>query len=92
MADHAGDFGVTQLLGHGGGLARVASVVLGNQFKLDLLAAYQQILGIEFVNRQTHAVFSVFADMRNAAGRRTGVGDFDGLHFLGLGDGRSQRQ
>ena len=92
MTDDAGDFAVTQFLGHGGGLARVASVVLGNQFKLDLLAANQQVLGIEFVNRKAHAVFSVLTNMRNTPRRRTGVGDFDGLHFLGLGDGRSQRQ
>ena len=66
MTDDAGNFGVAQLLCHSGGLTRVAGVVLGHQFKLDLFAADHQILGVEFVNRKAHAVFGVFANMGNA--------------------------
>ena len=84
MPNHARNLLVAQFLRDRRGLARLAAVVLGDQFKLDLLAANHQVLRIERVNRQAHAVFGVLADMRNAARGGASVGDFDGLHRLGL--------
>ena len=85
VAHHARHLLVAQLLRHGGGLARVACVVFSRNFKLDLLAADDEVLGVEVVNRQAHTVFGVFANVGNAAGHGARVGDLDGLHVLGGG-------
>ena len=44
-----------------------------------------QVLRVQLVNGQAHAVFGVLADVGDAARGRAGVGDLDGLHVLRLG-------
>jgi len=83
VPDHAGHLGIAHLLGHGGGLTRIACVVFGGQLEADLLAPDHGVLGIGFFNRQTHAVFGVLADVGNAARDRAGVTDLHHLHVLG---------
>ena len=92
VAHHACHLLVAQLLRHGGGLAWVARVVFGRDFKLDLLAADDEVLGVQVVNGQTHAVFRVLADVGNAARHRACVADLDGLHVLGGGQVGRQRK
>ena len=69
----------------GGGGLRVGLVVLGLHFKLHLLAAEGDALGVVFLDGQAHAVFDVLAQMRLGAGERRGGAELD--DFLGL-DGR----
>ena len=92
VADHARHLGVAQFLRHGSGLARVAGVVFGHQLELDLLAANHQVLRIQLAQSQADAVFSVFADVRDAAGRGASVGNLDDLHFLGVAHRSGQAQ
>ncbi|AEK59977.1 hypothetical protein CFU_0139 [Collimonas fungivorans Ter331] len=82
MPDYPRHFGVDQFLGDAGGLFRIAGVVFSLQYELDLLAADDQVPGVQIVDRHACAVFIVLADMRHRTGNRA---DVRNLHDLLLG-------
>ena len=61
----------------------------GKKIKFEI-AADGQVLRVQLVNGQAHAVFGVLADVGDAARGRAGVGDLDGLHVLRLSGGGQQ--
>ncbi|CAM2144501.1 conserved hypothetical protein [Paraburkholderia tropica] len=79
MADHGDDLVVDELLRDLGGLARVGTVVLTVERERDLLAADRQTLGVDLFDRETRAVFVVFAEVGRAARERADVTDLDHL-------------
>jgi len=90
VTHHARHLLVAQLLRHGGGLARVARVVFGRNFKLDLLATDRDALGIDVFNSHARAVFVVLAVVGLGAGNRCHVTDLDHL-FLCRGQSGDSR-
>ena len=71
---------------------KVAGVVLGGDLKTDFLAANDQVLGVQIVNRQTNPVLGVLADVGDATRRGAGVGDAHGLRILRLRAGGQQQR
>src|SRR6185436_16722188 len=78
MADHAGDFGVDQLLRDRGADFGIGLVVLGDEDELHFLAVELGLGRVGFLDREARAVLVVLAEVRDAAGERADVADF---HF-----------
>jgi hypothetical protein len=78
VADHAGDFGVDQLLRDRGADFRIGLVVLGDEDELHFLAVDLGLGRVGLVDREARAVLVVLAEVRDAAGERSDVADF---HF-----------
>ena len=77
MPYHAHHAGIHQFLRHNRALFRVARIVFTHQRQFHFFAADKQIaFGIDFLNRQGHAVFIVFTQVGDAAGFGGAAADF----------------
>ena len=69
MADDADHAIVDQFLRNGSGDFRIGLVVLAHQVDVHFLAAQDEASGVDFIHRQTRAVFVILAQMRLRAGQ-----------------------
>ena len=77
MTDHPRHFGVAQFLCNSRALLWISRVVFGNQFKLDFLAANNDVLRVQLFNGHARAIFIVFAIVSLRTGHRCHMTNFD---------------
>ena len=83
MANDAIDLAIDQFLGRGSALLGICCIVFGHQLKFHFGATNADAFGIQVFNRQTSAVFVVFAQVGNGATDGSNMTNFH--HGLCLG-------